>query len=508
MTPGGVITGRITGRTGMPLTGARVRVMKPWISENQRQLRVVQEVVANDLGDYRLIWLMPGRYYLSATYVDYNANNPASAQLIIDPDATGGANASRSVSRPVISGQLPNGLAADEVYTPIYYPTTLDSDKAVAIDLKRGEEYGGADINVSPVRAFHVRGVVANLPPPPAQPAGRQGAGPNNLPPGINLPPGVTLPPGVNLNNLPPQLAQLAAGGQPLPIRLAPLSPNGSFYATQANGTTGEFDFPKVIAGNYVAYLFQNGATIRKNIEVSTGDVNGVALPISEGVDIPINLTFEGQKPPNLPDYTRLTPTLWRNPTILNAPSMPATEGTPLALKNITPGSYHVYVNPLLPASTGNAPPPLTQIMQWAGAYVKSIKLGPIDVLVEGLNFERQPEASLDIVIAANPGRLEGRVLDENKQPVVGAFVTLFAQKPENRIYRTDMYKVVGTDTQGRFSVLGLAPGDYKVFGWEFVERNTWMDPAFLKVFEDRGVSIRIEEGKTATLDVPNNRQQ
>src|SRR5437868_1194245 len=68
MTPGGVIAGRITNRDGLPMAGARVRAMKPWIQENQRQLRPVQEVVANDLGEYRLIWLMPGRYYISATF--------------------------------------------------------------------------------------------------------------------------------------------------------------------------------------------------------------------------------------------------------------------------------------------------------------------------------------------------------------------------------------------------------------------------------------------------------
>src|SRR4029077_3638635 len=82
MTPGGVISGRITNRYGEPLAGARVRAMKPWIQENQRVLRVVQEVVANDLGEYRLIWLLPGRYYVSATYVDLSANT----QLVINPD--------------------------------------------------------------------------------------------------------------------------------------------------------------------------------------------------------------------------------------------------------------------------------------------------------------------------------------------------------------------------------------------------------------------------------------
>jgi len=35
MTKGAVISGRVTDRLGRPLTGARVREMKPWIQENQ-----------------------------------------------------------------------------------------------------------------------------------------------------------------------------------------------------------------------------------------------------------------------------------------------------------------------------------------------------------------------------------------------------------------------------------------------------------------------------------------
>src|SRR6185436_12539192 len=122
-----------------------------------------------------------------------------------------------------------------------------------------------------------------------------------------------------------------ARGGPPMRIALAPLTPNGSLYNTNADGTTGQFDFPKVIAGSYVAYLYQNGMTIRSNIEVRNGDVDGVMLPIAAGIDTPINLTFDGTPPPNLPPMAigggprgggnGLMPTLWRNPTILNAPS-------------------------------------------------------------------------------------------------------------------------------------------------------------------------------------------
>jgi hypothetical protein len=483
MTPGGVIAGRITGRDGRPLAGARIRAMKPWIQENQRQLRVVQEVVANDLGEFRLIWLMPGRYYISATYVDYSPA-PQASNLVIDPDAAAGlATGTRSVSRPVTAKALPNGLEEDEVYTPVYFPSTLESDKALAIELKQGEEYRGADIALNPVRSFHVRGVVTNLPPPPD-------AGPR----GGNAPAG-------------PRGGAVAFGGGGgggrggQLVRLTPTSPNGAQYGANADAETGKFDFQKVITGGYVAYLFVDGLTVRAPVEVRNGDVDGVTLPITSGIEIPVKVTFDGEPPKTMPAITNLIPTLWRNPTLLSAPAMPATFGNPLVLRNIAPGSYHVYVNPLLiPLQGAN---PVNVAPAWQGVYVKSMRLGDVDVMNGGFGLERTPDAPLEIVIAANPGSLEAQVLNEARQPIGGAYVTLFASRPEDRLYRTDMYKVTSTDNNGRFQLQGLRPGDYRVFAWENVERGTWIDAAFLRQNEERGVTIHIDEGKATTAAIP-----
>jgi len=90
-----------------------------------------------------------------------------------------------------------------------------------------------------------------------------------------------------------------------------------------------------------------------------------------------------------------------------------------------------------------------------------------------------------------------------NLHHVFGAVVTLFANAPTERLYRTDMYKVTSTDTAGRFQLNGLPPGDYKVFAWEGVESNSWMDTNFLGPFEGRGRAIHIDEGKPVNLELP-----
>jgi hypothetical protein len=474
MTPGGVISGRITTATGQPAIGARVRAMKPWIQENQRVLRTVQEVVANDLGEFRLIWLLPGRYYISATMVDF----PAGAQLVINPDAANTGDASRSVSRPVTSKPLPNGLANDEVYIPIYFPNTSDALRALAVDLPMGAEYQGVDINLLPTRTFHVRGVVSNPPPPPTTgPRGGQAA----------------------------QGAAVAGqrGAIPqTPIRLTPATPNGSLYNTGIDATTGAFDFPKVVPGDYVSYLFLNGLTVRTPVEVRNGDVDAVSLTVSDGVTIPVHVSFDGDVlPKNLPDLRGLNPTLWRNPTLLNAPAMPASRGDSPALQNIAPGDYFIYVNPILPPLNGNNP--VNQPAGWLNAYVKSIRLGDIDVMKRGLSLESQTKGTIEVVIGANPGTMEGHALDDQRAPIPGAVVTLFSAERSARIYRSDMYKVTSTDTSGRFQIQGLPPGDYKVFAWDNVENGAWMDPELLARFETWGQTVHVEEGKNAAVDLP-----
>ena len=83
------------------------------------------------------------------------------------------------------------------------------------------------------------------------------------------------------------------------------------------------------------------------------------------------------------------------------------------------------------------------------------------------------------------------------------AVVTLFANIPEDRIYRTDMYKVTSTDMAGRFQLQGLRPGDYKVFAWENIERGTWIDSTFLRQHEDSGVAVHIDEGQLQSASIP-----
>lgn len=63
------------------------------------------------------------------------------------------------------------------------------------------------------------------------------------------------------------------------------------------------------------------------------------------------------------------------------------------------------------------------------------------------------------------------------------------------------MYKRVSTDPNGRFQIQGLRPGEYKVFAWEEVDKDAWLDPDFVRAYEDRGTLVYVREGVSATVE-------
>jgi hypothetical protein len=187
-------------------------------------------------------------------------------------------------------------------------------------------------------------------------------------------------------------------------------------------------------------------------------------------------------------------------PTQGTSPNQPVDPKGSFSIPNVGTDDTRVYVLPMLTTPVG---PPLNIPESLQGIYVKSAKLGGVDVLNTGFRFAGEPDKVLEIVLAKNAGSLAGRVENERRQPAGGVFVILLADISTARLYRTDMYKVTSTDDEGRFEVKGLPPGDYKVFALEGFEKDAWLDPEFFKPYEDRGLTIKVGEGKLFALENP-----
>jgi hypothetical protein len=114
------------------------------------------------------------------------------------------------------------------------------------------------------------------------------------------------------------------------------------------------------------------------------------------------------------------------------------------------------------------------------------------------LRLDRPPSATLEVVIAANPGALDGQIVRNGPAPVEDIPVLLL---PDIR-RRNELYRTTITDASGRFHFDRVPPGDYKVFSWEEVEDGAWYDPEFMKANESRGTRVRIVEGRTETARI------
>ncbi len=66
MSPTGSIAGRVYDKNGEPVAKAQVMAMRQVYKEGRRTYTIAQMVATDDRGEYRLFWLAPGRYYVSA----------------------------------------------------------------------------------------------------------------------------------------------------------------------------------------------------------------------------------------------------------------------------------------------------------------------------------------------------------------------------------------------------------------------------------------------------------
>ena len=138
LVPLGVITGRVVDDEGDPVRGAQVQAMAYTYQAGKRQLRSVDQISANDKGEFRLFGLRPGTIYLRAS----------------------GRNAGRQyfTSGPAFGGTQPSGS-----FTPTYFPSTTEAAHAAPIELTAGAQLRGFDIRLRREMRYSVRGKLPGL---------------------------------------------------------------------------------------------------------------------------------------------------------------------------------------------------------------------------------------------------------------------------------------------------------------------------------------------------------
>lgn len=473
MAPTGGIAGRVFDFDGEPLAFARVQVMESFYHHGERRLYILQAAQTNDLGEYRFYWLPPGRYYIAVAPEERRLRQVVSVQ---PPPGAGGHR--EDVMPPVVIPKIArNGTVTEEVYVTVYYPGETDPQRAMPIDLQPGSSLNGVDIllNAARTRSFHVRGSIVN---------------------------------GAN--------GQPAAGAQ---VRVAPREWSATVIMPGAIADpNGNFDIAGVLPGSHVLYAslsmpnpaapanptpgtpppppIQLGA--RLPVEVGDTSVDNLRFVVVPGFSIGGRIVLEGGSANAVPRGINVS--LVREPDIVGVPTPPARgavqpDGT-FSLQGAGPGDYRMYVQPFLsPFQWG--PPAVPQQLQ--NAYLKSIRLGSLDILSDGLQLAGASPGEIEIVLGPG-GRLSGQVTNEKREPLPNVTIALVPDLAFRE--RHDLYRTGATDTSGRFQIHGIPPGTYKAFAWEEVDRDAWENPDFMQPIEARGTRVDIREGNQTNTDL------
>jgi hypothetical protein len=381
--------------------------------------------------------------------------------------------------RPAPGFRTPGALpSATEAWVPVYFPGTMNEEAATPIDVRSEMTFGGVDITIVPVRPRRIQGLI------------------------------------VDATGQPARSAQLTRSRAPSA---------GTYYVDQVNNDTGTFDIRGVIPGSYTLVAVAGGMSARMPIEVGDNDLDNITIQLTPGVDITGRIIVDGSG-----DFAGIRPSLRADPMI---PGMSQPFGAPAAdgsfvLPRVFPGNYRVLVQPFQtpprstmlpslnrrvsgasitvspaanPVQAGSVLPAASPTLQ--NAYIKSIRLGNMDVLAAGLQVDSMPEHPLEIVIGMNGATVDGVVLDKKREPVPNVPVALVPD--QGRTYRTDLFKSAVADAAGRFRLQGIAPGNYKLFSWEDAENGAWLYPDFLRPYEEAGRPVQVIEGSKEYLEIP-----
>lgn len=415
-----VITGRVFDENGVLVQGAFVRAVRASRRAGRREFQEAGTDATNDLGEFRIFDLQPGRYYVAVTY------DPWFSRERFDPK--------------------PRRHAPKKGYPVLYYPETADPAKALTLALGPGDEISSIDFRLQLTSMNTVSGKILNLPK------------------------------NTTRGNASVFLSPLGSG----------ISNTGwNFLEASVEGSN--FVIDRVPPGSYELYAgFSDMETRTRTwgnrlLDVLDADVENLTISLLPTFTVPGHVTWEGGKPA---DVSSLRVTLNAMDENTLNPQLEAiqTDGS-FALRNASDGEYRPSI---FDASKS--------------CYLKSARAGTTPMVDGKLAIHFGGDNSLEYVVSCRAARVEGQVLTGDSLPAEGVFVVLI---PEPR-FRDDSSKFydIRTDQYGRFILKGITPGDYKLFSWASVETGDWQDADFLKPYEDKGVSVHVEEGDRKSVDL------
>ena len=418
--PAAILTGRVVDDEGEPVSSVRVELFRYGYVQGRRQSIPAGAASTNDLGEYRIFGLGPGRYFLRGTWA------------FMGFMGSGGVVAA-------IPGPQPTELT----YAPTYFPGTADAAQAAPLEITPGAEMRGIDLRLLRIPTVRLRGKVLNAV------TGR---------PGSRIMVGLTTRNERNMSR--------------------------NFFAVEADGS---FELRGVTPGSYdLTANWSEGSQqyfASQAIEVANSHIEGLQLVIAPGVEIPGRVQVEGQADLTSAEFHVSLQQATDNRAMFGGGESLVENDGSFRIRNVNPGKYRV-------SFYGTGVEDL---------YLKSARMGDADVLDTDLDIRPgQGAGQLELVMSSKSARVEGSVSDDQSKPLSGVQVVLVPDSSRRSIVR--LFKTAATDQQGRFTLGGIAPGEYKLLVFDDLEFGAQYDPEFLKQHEEKGKSLSLRESSQESV--------
>jgi hypothetical protein len=334
-----------------------------------------------------------------------------------------------------------------------FHPGSLEWTTAIPINLSAGQEVSSMDFSLQTARTVTVSGEVTELGSP---------ATPRSLT--------------VRLFRQPP---------------VPGLAFEGTFPVVDGRKTA--FELRGVPPGTY--RLHANTAANFRNttaVEVRDRDVTGIQL------DLRMNVTVTG----------RVT---------VDGTTLPENAGARISLAAFDPDGKILVEGSTEPRGLTIAPDGKFSVPDrpWGRYAIRVIGLGPdvyvdevqqgaLNVYDSGVNVTgdafRSATDQITVKVKSNGGRIEGIVQTADRKPFSEAVVVLIP--PVARRRNPSLYMTAISDREGRFSLRGIQPGEYKVFAWESAPTGAWENAEFLAKYETQGRAVSITPSASTQVEI------